>query len=88
MAEVSRVAVHPEFRGRDLIEALVDSLVSLADRMEGIDILLLACPEAIKSLYERCHFKQVPELVSEQFFDIDRRSIVMERRLSKKRKQQ
>ncbi len=84
MAEVSRVAVDPDYRGRGLIEVLVDSLVSLA-RFEGIEDLLLACPAEIKNLYARCGFKQVPNLVSDRFFDIDRRSIVMERRLSGKR---
>ncbi len=85
LAEVSRVAVDPEFRGDGILEVLVDSVVSLA-RVEGIDILLLACPEAIKKLYARCGFKQVPDLMSDRFFDIDRRSVVMERRLSPKRR--
>ena len=85
LAEVSRVAVDPEFRGCGIIEVLVDSLASLA-RVEGIDILLLACPEVIKKLYARCGFKQVPDLVSDRFFDIDRRSVVMDRRLSPKRR--
>ena len=80
MAEVSRVAVHPDYRGRGLIEVLVDSLVSLA-RAEKVARLLLACPEAIAGLYRRCGFEPVPKLVAGHFFDIDRRSIVMQRRV-------
>ena len=80
MAEVSRVAVDPEFRGRGLLEVLVDSLVSVA-RVERVERLLLACPEAISGQYRRCGFEVVPNLVSERFFEIERPSIVMQRKV-------
>jgi GNAT superfamily N-acetyltransferase len=78
MAEVSRVVVDPEFRGRGLLEVLVDSLVSIA-RVEKVERLLLACPEAIGRLYQRCGFSPVAGLVLEKFFNIHKRSIVMDR---------
>jgi len=80
MAEVSRVAVDPEFRGRGLLEVLVDSLVSVA-RVEKAEHLLLACPTELARPYARCGFEAVPKLVSDHFFDIQRRSMVMQRRV-------
>ncbi|MGH8550865.1 MAG: GNAT family N-acetyltransferase [Methylococcales bacterium] len=77
IAEVSRVIVTPELRGRGLAEVMVDSLVSLA-KQERIDVLMLACRETLGPLYERCGFKPVPKLVSDKFITIPQKSIVME----------
>jgi predicted GNAT family N-acyltransferase len=80
VAEVGRVAVDPDHRGRCISEALVDTAVSYAEA-RGLSCLFLACHEQLASLYSRCGFSAVPDLRSNKFFNIQLPSIVMERRL-------
>jgi predicted GNAT family N-acyltransferase len=80
VAEVGRVAVDPDRRGRCISEALVDTAVSCAEA-RGLSCLFLACHEQLASLYSRCGFSAVPGLRSDKFFNIQLPSIVMERRL-------
>jgi predicted GNAT family N-acyltransferase len=80
MAEIGRVAVDPDHRGKCISEALVDTAVSCAEA-QGTSCVFLACHETLAPLYARCGFKAVPGLRSEKFFNIQLPSIVMERRL-------
>ncbi len=85
VAEVSRVIVDPGYRRFGLAETLVDSLVSVA-KVQGIDVFMLACREALSPLYQRCGFVAVPNLISEKFLSISEKSIVMERVLNRGKK--
>jgi predicted GNAT family N-acyltransferase len=80
VAEIGRVAVDPDRRGRCIAEALVDTAVSCAEA-RGLSCLFLACHEQLASLYSKCGFSAVPGLRSNKFFNIQLPSIVMERRL-------
>lgn len=85
IAEASRIIVIPKYRGQGLAEVIVDSLISLA-KVQSIDVLTLACREALSPLYQRCGFLPVPNLVSEKFLSIPEKSIVMEHRLIRGKK--
>jgi predicted GNAT family N-acyltransferase len=80
VAEIGRVAVDPDHRGRFLSEALVDTAVSLAQK-RSVSSIFLACSNQLAPLYERCGFKPVPNVTSDKFFNIKRPSIVMEKRI-------
>ena len=82
VAEVSRIIVAPEFRGCGLAEVLVDSLGTLA-KLQRVDVLMLACREALSPLYQHCGFSPVRGLVSEKFISIPEKSIVMVRVLNR-----
>jgi len=80
MAEIGRVAVDPEYRGQCLSEALVDTAVASA-KARQVSCIFLACHEGLAPLYARCGFVAVQGLRSDEFFNIQRPSIVMERRV-------
>lgn len=80
MAEIGRVAVDPEYRGQCLSEALVDTAVASA-KARQVSCIFLACHEGLAPLYARCGFVAVQGLRSDKFFNIQRPSIVMERRV-------
>ena len=76
-AEISRVAVDPEYRRRYIAEALVDTAVSLAKARRFAPIFL-ACQERHARLYGKCGFLPVEGLKSEKYLNIQLPSIVME----------
>ena len=75
-AEVSRVIVAPEFRDKGLGEVLVDSLVTLAQRIK-VDLLFLACNDKLHPFYERCGFSVLPGLNCEHFAGVNAPAIAM-----------
>jgi predicted GNAT family N-acyltransferase len=80
VAEIGRVAVDPDHRGRFLSEAIVDTAVSVAQK-RAVSSVFLACSSELAFLYERCGFRVVPNVTSEKFFNIPIPSIVMEKRI-------
>jgi GNAT superfamily N-acetyltransferase len=80
LAEIGRVAVDPDYRGKGLSEALVDTAASFA-KARQVSCIFLACQERLGPLYAKCGFVAPQGLRSEQFFNIKLPSIVMERRL-------
>lgn len=79
-AEISRVAIDPEYRGRSLTEALVDTAVSLAEARHFATIFL-ACQERHAGLYSKCGFVPVEGIKSDKYLNIQLPSIIMERPL-------
>src|SRR5262249_12941741 len=77
-AEIGRVIVSPEHQRQGLGEVLVDTMISIA-RRRTIQLLLLACKEVHRALYERSGFRQIPGLVCEHFGQYGVRAIAMER---------
>lgn len=77
-AEISRVAVDPEYRGRHIAEVLVDTAVALAEARHFSPILL-ACSEELVPLYAKCGFAPVKGLKSSKYLNIQLPSTVMER---------
>ena len=76
MAEIGRVAVHKDYRGRSLSEAIVDTAVSFAES-KRVSCLFLACRMELIALYEKCGFKAAEGIRSETFFNIKLPSVVM-----------
>src|SRR5262245_45255634 len=68
VAEVGRVVVDPDHRGKCLSEALVDTVISCA-AARRVSCMLLACREELAPLYARSGFQPVPGLRSEKFFN-------------------
>jgi predicted GNAT family N-acyltransferase len=79
-AEISRVAIDPEYRGRSLTEALVDTAVSLAE-VRHFTTIFLACQERHAGLYSKCGFVPVEGIKSDKYLHIQLPSIIMERPL-------
>ena len=79
-AEVSRVIVAPEHRGKGLGEVMVDSLVSYA-RVHQIRVLFLACIAEHRRFYERCGFRAIPDMECDEFVNVGVPAIGMQRRL-------
>jgi len=77
-AEISRVAVDPDYRGQSLSEALVDTAVSYA-AAKRLSPLLLACRESLAPLYEKCGFVPVNGITSDKYLNIQLPSIIMQR---------
>jgi GNAT superfamily N-acetyltransferase len=78
-AEIGRVIVLPEHQRQGLGEVLVDTMISRA-RNRDIQLLLLACKEVHRALYERSGFRQIPNLVCDLFGQYRVKAIAMERR--------
>lgn len=77
-AEISRVAVDPEYRGRSLSEALVDTAVAYAEARHFAP-LFLACREELIPLYAKCGFTAVKGLKSTKYLNIQLPSVIMQR---------
>ncbi|MCI0599274.1 MAG: GNAT family N-acetyltransferase [Beijerinckiaceae bacterium] len=77
-AEISRVAIDPEYRGRSLTEALVDTAVSRAEARHFSPIIL-ACQERHARLYSKCGFVSAKGITSDKYLNIQLPVIVMER---------
>ena len=80
-AEVSRVIVAPEHRKQGIGEALVDTLVAMAEE-KRIAVLFLGCLENHRQFYETCGFRKLDQLNCESFTDIGVPAIAMQRWLS------
>jgi len=76
-AEVSRVIVHPDWRGHGLGEVLVDSLKSLAQGRLRIRTLFLACHREMAGFYGRCGFRPLPGLCADRFASVHAPVIAM-----------
>lgn len=79
-AEISRVAVDPEYRKEHLSEVLVDTAVAHAEARHFSPIFL-ACSEKLVPLYENCGFVPVNGLKSSKYLNIQLPSTVMERQV-------
>lgn len=79
-AELSRIIVKDKCRKLGVGEAIVDTLIGLA-QSRRVDVLFLACLERHRSFYERSGFRHFMELRCESFTDVDVPAIIMERRL-------
>lgn len=79
-AEVSRVIVAPECRGRGLGEVLVDSLVSHACKRR-LRTLFLACVKGHERFYGKCGFRRIRGLACKAFPDVNVAAIAMDRSL-------
>ena len=80
-AEVSRVIVDPEFRGRGLGEAIVDSLITIAER-EKVAFLFLACVPEQAPFYRKCGFETLEGIRCDSFYEVNVGAIAMARDLS------
>ncbi|QPJ63034.1 MAG: GNAT family N-acetyltransferase [Candidatus Nitronauta litoralis] len=76
-AEVSRVIVHPDFRGRWLGEVLVDSLIDTAYCSFQIKELFLACESKNEGFYSKCGFEILEGLSCERFANVNVPAIAM-----------
>ena len=85
VAEVSRVIVAAEYRSSGLGEVIVDSLVTMAQEREQLDLIFLACKKDHERFYQRCGFEALKGIESDHFVNQTTQSIAMVQCLHHKR---